>query len=243
MQDYAIIINTHSSCKEIWGMLLGQIKKYSTWENIYIFSDVNSKIFENYKVILYDNVQDFRTQYLSCLKQVPEQFCINMNDDYILYDTVNEFELKRVLSIIKTNEAICQIRFLRGFNNTDKKFADKIYYLDGNQQFFYSQVMSLWRTRVLEKIHELCPPSGIGRKNNELQLEVVANLVCRKLRLEGLYYYDNEPKRGAYHYDSNLIPHIASALVAGRWNISEYRSELTPLFTTYKINPGLRGTC
>lgn len=241
--EVAVVINTTSKYKEIWPMLFGQLEKYSNWNNIYVFTDESAPILEKYKVVLYDPHVDFCTQYLSCLKKVPEQYCITMNDDYILYDQVNNTEITRLKEIISGDEKISLIRLLKGLNGTSKQYSDKLYYLELNEEFFYTQGISLWKTRTLEKIHELCPPSGIGRANNEPQLEVVANLACKKMKLNGLYYYDNEPKRGMYHYDSSIVPHIASALVSGKWNISEYENELTVLIKKYNINPMVRGLC
>ena len=49
-------------------------------------------------------------------------------------------------------------------------------------------------------------------------------------------------KRGLFHYDSNIFPYIATAIVKGKWNYSEYKNELDILFNEYKINKYERGT-
>ena len=59
--------------------------------------------------------------------------------------------------------------------------------------------------------------------------------------IKGLYYYNNEPKRGSNHYDSELYPYIATALVKGKWNLSEYQKELGDLLEEYKLNVSKRG--
>ena len=43
------------------------------------------------------------------------------------------------------------------------------------------------------------------------------------------------------HYDSEIVPYIASALVKGKWNMSEYSKELIPLIDKYNININERG--
>ena len=53
--------------------------------------------------------------------------------------------------------------------------------------------------------------------------------------------FNNEPKRGLYHHDSSIFPFIASALVRGKWNLSEYSNELIPLVLEYNIDLSLRG--
>jgi hypothetical protein len=56
-----------------------------------------------------------------------------------------------------------------------------------------------------------------------------------------LSHYDNELKRGGNHYDSNVYPYIATALVKGKWIISEYSDQLTKLLINYNIDQNKRG--
>ena len=59
--------------------------------------------------------------------------------------------------------------------------------------------------------------------------------------IKGLYHYDNEKKRGLNHYDTLVYPYVATALVRGKWNMSEYGNELSRLTEKYKININNRG--
>ena len=52
---------------------------------------------------------------------------------------------------------------------------------------------------------------------------------------------DKDKKRGLFHYDSSIFPYIATAIVKGKWNYSEYKNELDILFDNYKINKHERG--
>ena len=61
------------------------------------------------------------------------------------------------------------------------------------------------------------------------------------MNMQGLFCYYGEDKRGLYHYDSKVFPHISTALVKGRWNMSEYPQEMTELIKEYKINIMNRG--
>ena len=56
-----------------------------------------------------------------------------------------------------------------------------------------------------------------------------------------MFFYNGEKKRGSHHYDSTIFPHIASASVKGKWNLSEYHNELSPLLEKYQINKNIRG--
>jgi len=72
--------------------------------------------------------------------------------------------------------------------------------------------------------------------------EPAATKTCRELGIQGLVCYHGEPKRGKYHHDTSVFPYIATALVKGRWNVSEYREELEPLLVEYNIDEHHRGT-
>ena len=39
---------------------------------------------------------------------------------------------------------------------------------------------------------------------------------------------DQDKKRGLFHYDSNIFPYIATAIVKGKWNYSEYKNDSKP---------------
>jgi hypothetical protein len=242
MDNFCIIVNTVSSCSDIWEMFFTELDKYFPNQKVYVFSDVEHEILNKYNVVLYDKNLDFRTQYLNCLRHVEEEYFINMNDDYVLFNTVNIEKLNELVNILKTDENISFIRVGKGYNNTNLRYKDtNLFYLDPKIMYFYSQTPAVWKTETLIKIHELSPVSSIGRKDNLPQLELVANDVCINLKLTGLYYYDNEPIRGHSHYDSSIFPYIASALMCGTWNIREYNNELMPLIQKYNIDINKRG--
>jgi hypothetical protein len=48
-------------------------------------------------------------------------------------------------------------------------------------------------------------------------------------------------KRGSLHFDSIVYPYIATAIIKGKWNLSEYPNELGDLLNEYKIDKSIRG--
>jgi hypothetical protein len=62
-----------------------------------------------------------------------------------------------------------------------------------------------------------------------------------KNNIKGLCHYNNEPKRGENHYDSDVYPYIATALVKGKWIMSEYSFELGSILEKYNIDINKRG--
>jgi hypothetical protein len=94
---------------------------------------------------------------------------------------------------------------------------------------------TIWRTKdyisLMEKVKD---PKWLENDNYPKEM--------LKMGMKGLYYYDGESKRGENHYDSNIYPYIATALVRGKWNTSEYNNELTPIFSEFNIDKNKRGT-
>ena len=225
INNYVIVVNTVFHCKDLWDMFFCQIEKHYPNNKIYVFTDNAIGLPKNVIPILYDANDNFRTQYLKSIKQVNEEFILYLNEDYVLYDDVNidiindyihEMELNNKISFIKTN--------MGSMNMGEKRYnnRDDLFYLNPNMKYFYSQNVAIWRTRDLKKIHELGPDLHIAGNRTNLQFEVEANAVCRNLKLQGLYSYHGEPKRGKYHYDSIVFPYIATAIIKGKWNLNEY---------------------
>jgi hypothetical protein len=243
MVNFCIVVNTVSKCRDLWEMFFGQLAKHYPGNKVYVFTDDGMGISDSYNVILYNPKDNFRTQYLSCLKSVKEDFLLYLNEDYILYDNVKTDVMNEYISTLSNDSTISFIRLTRGNNFTTLKYANRndLFYLDNRSENFFSQTTTIWKRAVLEKIHEIGPDLHIAGKRTKLQFEVEANKVCSSLDIKGLIAYNNEPKRGLVHYDSNIFPYIATALVKGKWNFGEYEKELMPILVKYNIDYKKRG--
>ena len=163
----------------------------------------------------------FRDQYLECLDKVPFEYVLTFNDDYFLNGHPDLKEMNRCFEVL-SNQPYSQIRFVRGPNFGDPTEFRKLYELDLNQPYFFSQTLALWEKEDLIRVYEKTPPSGIARKRKELQAEVLSNQACIELGLKGLIYFDDEEKVGSAHFECKIIPHIVSAVVDGFWNINSF---------------------
>ena len=199
---------------------------------------------EDYKVSYFDSDKLYREQFLSCIDNVKDEFCVYISEDYILYDDVKSNLVDEFVSVLKNNSDISFIRFMRG-GTVDLmhkyKNHESLYKLYNYLPYFYTNQAALWRTKDLHKIHYYGPNLHIANTDSENSFEFQATTTCEQLGLDGVFYYDNEPKRGMYHYDSKIFPHISTALVKGKWNLSEYNTELSPLIKKYQIDTSNRG--
>ena len=88
----------------------------------------------------------------------------------------------------------------------------------------------------MRAVFEAAPP-----ENTRMQHEPNGSKICRGLGLTGLQHYSGTKKRGIHHYDSEVFPCIATAVVKGLWNISEYPEEMAKVIQEFKIDVKLRG--
>ena len=71
--------------------------------------------------------------------------------------------------------------------------------------------------------------------NSIWELELNSSFISKKANIYGLMHFDNENLRGG-HFDSNVWPYIATAIVKGKWNLIEYSNELSKIEKIAKNN-------
>ena len=187
----------------------------------------------------------YREQFWSCVQTVPEPYCVYISEDYILYDDVNADLIKQYIEALESNKELSFVRFVKGgvikLDYQNYKSYDDLYRLYNFFPYFYTNQAAVWKTRDLELIHEEGPNLHIANTDYENSFEFQASKTCERLGIEGVFCYYGEPKRGMYHYDSSVFPHVCTALVKGKWNLREYTSELQPLLTKYNLDVEERG--
>lgn len=238
---FAAVVNSHSSYHDVLKIFLQTFRKYCPSLKLYIFTDRNDPdtFLTGETVIIYQG-STFRDQYLFGLKHVYEDIILTLNDDYFLTGIPDWNILSSCVEILQSSE-YSQIRLHRGLNISETKIFDNFFQLDPNAEFFFSQTATLWKKDILKNIFENTAPSGIARQRKEVQFESIANQTTRALGLSGLVYFNNEEKRGMYHYDCSILPHVVSAIVDGRWNFLEYENELNDLLLEFDIEFSVRG--
>ena len=247
MNNVALVINTVSKNSDVWEMFFGELNEHFPPQfKKYVFVDEASEgIPDDCEVILYDKAKKYQEQFASCISSVKEEYCIYISEDYILYSPINYQLIEELYGVLDVHPGLSFIRFMRGgvvdFLHEYKNY-NTIYKLYNYLPYFYTNQAALWRTRDLEEIHVQGPALHIGNEDYENSFEFQATKTCEKLGIEGAFYHNNEPKRGLYHYDTEIFPHVSTALVKGKWNISEYKKELVPLLEKYDIDVSARGS-
>jgi len=242
MRDVCLVINTFSKYSDVWQMFFDSLDKHFPDIKRYVFVDQGEPDKKS-TTIHYKKEDLFRTQFISCIEKVPEKYCIFISEDYVLYDDVRTDLLERYRDVLDENKNLSFIKLVKGMDFGEPRYKnhDDLYRMSNLFPYFYSQSASLWRTRDLEKIFKNTKDSHIAGQDMSQQLEILANYTCQMLDIQGLYCYNGERKIGIYHHDNIVFPHIATALVKGKWNLSEYGDKLRPLLEKYGIDPQERG--
>ena len=232
--DLALVIDTNSNYSDIWKPCFSRLEKHFGKIKKYVFTDSITNIPSNLIPVLYENNQSYRNQFLSCINQVPEKYILYTSEDYILYKDVEVNVIDRLCKILDTS-SFSFVKLIKGPERT-LPFEQDLFEIDKNDSNFFAQQASIWKTRDFEKIFSTAPAH-----NTRMDHEPMGSFICRSLKFRGLQYYANSPKRGMSHYDSLAYPYMATAVVKGKWNTSEYPDELAQVFSEYSINPEIRG--
>jgi len=247
MSKIALVINTISKNSDVWEPFFDSIDLHvpqNLFNKKYVFVDDHlSKIPKGYDIITYDTNKTYKQQFCSCISKVKEEFCVYVSEDYILYNDVDDEKISSFLKTMNSDKQLSFIRFMRGgvYNGPFQEYSKNLFYVPLEQDYFYTNQAALWRTRDLEMVHNKGPNLHIANLDWQNSFEYQATKTCREIDMKGLFCYYSERKRGMYHYDSIVFPHISTALVKGKWNISEYPKEMTKIVKKYRINVRERG--
>ena len=103
-----------------------------------------------------------------------------------------------------------------------------------SSDFMFSITPTIWDKSALIAVLEQLQELSIWA------LEVDGDLLLKNKAVKALYYYDNDKTRGGHH-DSKIYPHVCSAILKGKWNLSEYSDILNPIIKKYKIDVNEKG--
>jgi len=184
---------------------------------------------------LYDNVNPYYKVWVDALTIFNSDYFIYLQEDFLLYSEVNQTKIDEYLQILKDNAEYSFVRLIKSGKLNKVKISDTLYEIESTNEQIFSMQSTIWRTKDYIKLMESVKDDKWLENDKYREVMIEHNI-------KGLYHYDSENKRGGNHYDSNVYPYIATALVKGKWNLSEYPTELGDILTKNNININTRGT-
>lgn len=238
MNNLCIITYTHSNCRDIWKPYFDSLDDNLSEIKSYVFSNEISTDFKNHKFMQYNNNSSYCQEFTRLLKNIEEEYFIYMQEDFILYKNVDKLKIKNYIDILSGSN-LSYIRLIKCGDITDIKFSEDLYYVskNGKSNFSvnsFSMQPTIWKKSDFIELYKTTDRERFGE---HIEYSMSMNL----LNMNGVYCYNNEPKRGLNHYDSEVFPYIATAVVKGKWNTTEYEKELDIIFKKYNIDKNIRG--
>ena len=243
IENLAITTWSHTSYSDIWNMYYGQFENMAPFFKHYMFINERTSLVPEYCTqIVNDETQDFGPRVLSSLENVKEQNIIWMQEDFVLYDSVDEQDILELNNFLN-NSNYDFIKLMKSGINGGKLLNSSmgIYEVPSIANYLYSLQATIWKKEKFFKLYDLYKPK------NMVNAELFGSVACRNLNIKGCYVYKNENKRGNNHWDSSTFPYIATALYGGsygkpaKWQTSFYNSELNNLLKKYNIDKTIRG--
>ena len=163
------------------------------------------------------------------------------HEDMPLFDNADLDKIEYFKKTLDKEDDLSYIKMVKGgmygpeHQDVQYKDYDSLFTLNERDNFLFAVQPSIWKTKDLLKIYKITLIKHIR------EFETNATEICRYMNIKGLYYFGGEDKRGMFHWDSDAYPYICTAINKGKWNTSEYGKELLELFSTYSIDPSIRG--
>ncbi len=227
-----ITLYTHTDAKDVWSAWYGQYQKYLNDYDLCLCVnsgvDIGNEPIAQHQIVYYNNEQTYTQRLDHIMKQLGERTILFLHEDMILYSEVDHERIEEYTQLIENDQAK-SIKLI---------YAGDMFYLSSvhdelvkNDYSKFSIQPTIIKTQTLLKIL-----NNVGNLNIwDFENAIVNNDGHYMAKVGG------ETKRGMFHFDSMVFPYIATAIVKGKWNMSEYPSELGNIFSEYKIDPQIRG--
>ncbi len=238
MNKYCIVMYSHSSYSDIWQIFFGQVDKYFNKSiKRYVFSD-SGEVPDGWQLIKYENEDSYNKRVATCMSKIKENYCIFHHEDMPLYNRPNIDFISKTIDLME-KDSIDYVKLIKGGDlhlpMQRYKNYNNLFHLSKVGGLYFSVQPSLQKIKSIKKLYENCEIDKIH------EFEPKAHSMSIFMNLKNLYYYGGETQRGQYHCDSNVYPYVATAIVKGKWNYSEYKKELDLLYKEYNIDKNIRG--
>lgn len=225
---------THSNCKDVWYPYSSRLSRFAKGIPNTFMVDQQGDM---HSLITYSDTEPYWKEYVRCLSSLGTKYFIYMQEDFILYNKVDTQALIKYTELLEST-TLSFIRLIRTGHVSDIKIADNLYLIsERSNGHMYSDCFSMqptiWKTEKFIELYNECKATTFGER-----LEYTRAM--NKLKINGAYHYSGESARGG-HFDSNVFPYIATAIIRRKWNYSEYPNELDSVFKEYNIDKNIRG--
>jgi len=234
-----LVFYSHSDYSDVWAPLFAQTEKYLKGYKKYLFTDQSTEELDNdWIVIRYDDSLPYQKRMLHCLGQVKEDIILFHHEDMFLYDSPNEQKLKELVALVESEE-IDIIKLARASYHESHPLErntshNDVYENPTNLRFAIQP--SICNKEKLETIYS----KTYG--NNIWEFEANSSMICDYFKIKtGMTWEEGDNKRGQFHWDSGVYPYFATAVVKGKWNLTDYKDGLLSVLEETGVDISRRG--
>lgn len=230
---------THTDCSDVWPIYFHQMQQFFDlgMDRIVAVNRLHNGLPSYVRPITYDDALPYPQRLLSCLEQLSKfDYVFFDHEDMFLYSKPDQQELFSYYACL-TSGKLDHIRMIKGGDciyEQEKEFPT-LFRLDLRSKWIFSIQPGFWKRTVLMDV------LMANRNVNIWELEVKSQKAVKKLKLKAGFSYRQGARRGIHHFDNDIYPYIATAIVKGKWNLGEYKDELGSLLKQHGINPAARG--
>jgi hypothetical protein len=216
------------------------MKKYIflPYPNFIFVDKINDNVPNDYTQVTYNQSHTYVSRLLECFQKIKSfgyEYCFFEHEDMFLYD------LPKIDKILKYTKAVESgefdfIKLIKGgdFIAQETNIDETLFRIDLKSQWIFSIQPSIWK---IEKFIELLShhsDCGIW------DFEEKSQNTCRLINVKGGYSDGVGHKVGLHHYSNDIYPYVATAIVKGKWNTSEY-DILYEILHAYGVDIKIRG--
>ena len=242
MKNIAFVTYTHTNCKDVWIPYFNSLDRHAPTINSYVMSDrfdASSVKFVDHLFLDYDDSANYCSEFVKVLNDIDEEYFIYMQEDFILYDDINMNKIEEYTHFLETSD-MSFVRLIKCGDVTDDPVSPGLFLIKESRARHasinsFSMQPTIWKKKDFIRLYNEAMEQKFGERYSYTD-------AMNKLIIDGVYAYHGEKKRGGAHYDSSVFPYVATAIVKGKWNVSEYPSELEKILSDNNIDVSIRGT-
>ena len=232
----AYVFYSHYDYSDIWPLMFGQSKKFLSNKKKYLITNkIEKDTPDDWSVIFYDDKKSYQERVYESLSNIEEEIIIFHHEDMFLIDNPNWKIMNNLINLINSGE-IDLIKLIKA------SYDDQEHYICKNNIHYNPNNLLFAIQPTIIKKENLIRIYKHTKGENIWQFEKNSNMLINYLGYSSCYYHEGtENKRGMFHWDSNVYPYIATAVVKGKWDYESYPNTLKQLHHEYEINPTTRG--
>jgi hypothetical protein len=230
----AQIAYTNSNCQDLWEMFIKQNRKHTKMP-LYMISDKLIDGLEPENQFIYQNSDPYYQVWINAVQKFGGEYFIYLQEDFVLYGDVNQEKIDEYVEFLKNNPQYSFVRLLRSGSLYNNKLSDTLYEIESTNMNVFAMQTTIWRASDYIRLIGLVKAHGWLETDGDYRDKMIA------LNMQGVYHYNGEEMGGLMHNNTNVYPHMATALIKGKWDMSEYGNQLNKVLPEYNIDANKRG--